>query len=48
MDLYRALDFKGQTLDFLLTATRNHQAATRFFTKLLGNANIPQPRAINT
>jgi IS6 family transposase len=45
--LYRAVDSKGQTLYFL-TAKRNHQAAIRFFTKLLGNTNRPQPRVINT
>jgi IS6 family transposase len=46
--LYRAVDSKGQTLDFLLTAKRNHHAAIRFFTKLLANTNVTQPRVINT
>ena len=33
--LYRALDKKGHTIDFYLSATRNTQAAKRFLGKAL-------------
>jgi transposase-like protein len=33
--LYRAVDSAGNTLDFLLTAKRDAQAAKRFFRKML-------------
>ena len=33
--LYRAVDSKGNTLDFLLTANRDAQAAKGFFRKAL-------------
>src|SRR5215471_18449750 len=42
--LYRALDSTGQTIDFLLTAKRDQQAAKRFFRKTLLDAANPQPR----
>ena len=47
MYLYRALDSKGQTLDFLLTETRNKRAAKRFFRKVLGQSHVSKPRIIN-
>src|SRR5919206_4397416 len=33
--LYRAVDGTGQTIDFLLSATRDKQAAQRFFKRVL-------------
>ena len=36
MYLYRAVDSQGNTLEFLLSATRDAQAAKRFFSKALG------------
>jgi transposase-like protein len=44
--LYRAVDSQGQTLDFLLTATRSKRAAKRFFRKVLGQPHVSQPRVI--
>ena len=35
MSLYRAVDSQGSTLEFLLSATRDAQAAKRFFSKAL-------------
>ena len=37
----------GSTLDFLLTASRNKQAAIRFFKKILGNEHVKTPRIIS-
>ena len=34
--LYRAVDKAGATVDFLLTATRDHKAALRFLRKAFG------------
>ena len=36
MYLYRAVDSRGQTIDFLLSARRDSEAAKRFFRKALG------------
>jgi transposase-like protein len=36
MYLYRAVDSRGQTIDFLLSANRDAEAAKRFFRKALG------------
>jgi transposase, IS6 family len=47
MYLYRALDSAGNTLDFLLNATRSRRAAKRFFRKVLGGRHITTPRVIN-
>jgi transposase-like protein len=47
MYLYRALDSKGQTLDFLLNETRSKRAAKRFFRKVLGRSHVSKPRVIN-
>ncbi len=44
--LYRAVDFEGNTLDFLLTAKRDAQAAKRFFPKMLKAIHTSTPRAI--
>ena len=35
--LYRAIDKEGNTLDWMLSRTRNKKSAKRFFKKLLGN-----------
>lgn len=45
--LYRAVDSKGNTLDFLLTAHRDAQAAKRFFRKALKADHNQEPRVIN-
>ena len=45
--LYRAIDSKGNTLDFLLTAKRDAKAAKRFLSKVL-RRHSHTPRAINT
>lgn len=46
--LYRAIDSKGATIDFLLSAFRNADAAKRLFRNELGDRSHPQPRVINT
>ena len=47
--LYRALDKKGHTIDFYLSATRNTQAAKRFLGKALKSMKPwAHPGAINT
>jgi transposase-like protein len=45
--LYRAVDSAGNTLDFMLSARRNHKAAKRFFKKVLKAKRIKKPRVIN-
>jgi IS6 family transposase len=45
--LYRAIDKKGSTLDWMLSKNRNKQAAKRFFKKLLENSHTIDPRVIN-
>lgn len=44
--LYRAVDSAGNTLDFLLTAKRDVQAAKRFFRKALKASHNQEPRVI--
>jgi len=44
--LDRAVDSEGNTLDFLLTAKRDAQAAKRFFRKALKAAHNREPRVI--
>jgi IS6 family transposase len=46
--LYRAVDSTGATIDFLLSAKCNAEAAERFLAKALGGGNHPTPRVINT
>jgi len=46
--LYRAIDSWGATIDFLLSAWRDAEAAKRLFRKALSDASHPQPRVINT
>jgi transposase-like protein len=45
--LYRAVDSAGNTLDFLLSAKRDKQAAKRFFRKALKPTHNSSPRVIN-
>jgi len=45
--LYRAVDSKGNTIDFLLTAKRDTNAAKRFFIKVLKASHTQEPRVIN-
>ena len=40
--LYRAVDKEGNTVDFLLTATRDKTAAQRFFDKAMQAHDIPE------
>ena len=44
--LYRAVDSRGQTIDFLLTAKRDAAAARRFFRKALGQPHTVNPRRL--
>ena len=46
--LYWAIDSAGATIDFLLSAFRDSEAAKRLFRKALSHASHPQPRVINT
>ncbi len=46
--LYRAIDSTGATIDFLLSASRDADAAKRLFRKALSDLSHPQPRVINT
>src|ERR671921_1136024 len=41
--LYRAVDSRGQTIDFLLSAKRDATAAKRFFRKALGQPHTGKP-----
>jgi transposase-like protein len=45
--LYRAVDSDGDTIDFLLSAKRDADAAKRFFQKALRSPDHPRPRVIN-
>lgn len=46
MYLSRAVDSQGNTLEFLLRAPRDAQAAKRFFGKALGASHTVKPRVI--
>jgi transposase-like protein len=46
MYLYRAVDSQGNTLEFLLSPTRDAEAAKRFFSKTLGALHTVAPRVI--
>ena len=46
MYLYRAVDSRGQTIDFLLSAHRDAEAAKRFFRKALAQPHPVNPRTI--
>src|SRR5262245_2392833 len=45
--LYRAVDKTGQTIDFLLTAERDEQAAKRFLTKAIRGHGVPETITID-
>ena len=44
--LYRAVDSRGQTINFQLGARRDARAAKRFFRKALAWSNTVNPRTI--
>ncbi|PDZ02225.1 IS6 family transposase [Bacillus cereus] len=46
MYLYRAVDSKGNTIDFYLSKARNNKAAKRFFKKALQSFHISEPRVV--
>ena len=46
MYLYRAVDSHGNTLEFLLSPTRDAEAAKRFFSKMLAASHTVSPRVI--
>ena len=46
--LYRAIDSSGATIDFLLSALRDADAAKRLFRAALSDRCHPQPRVLNT
>ncbi|MEK0224479.1 IS6 family transposase [Bacillus proteolyticus] len=46
MYLYRAVDSKGNTIDFYLSKTRDHRAAKRFFKKALQPFHVSKLRVI--
>ena len=46
MYLYRAVDYQGNTLEFLLSLRRDAEAAKRFFAKALAAPHISTPRVI--
>jgi transposase-like protein len=45
--LYRAVDSKGKTLEFMLSAKRDARAAERFFRKAMNASHNQEPRVIN-
>ena len=46
--LYRAIDSAGATIDFLLSALGDANAAKRLFRSALSDLSHPQPRLVNT
>ncbi len=46
MDLYRAVDSEGNTLEFLLSPTRDAEAAQQFFSKTLAASHTSEPRVM--
>src|SRR5207248_3172970 len=46
MYLYRAVDSRGNTLEFLLSSTRDTEVAKRFFSKALAAPHTSTPRVI--
>ncbi|GHP00099.1 IS6 family transposase [Reticulibacter mediterranei] len=47
MYLYRAIDSRGNTLDFFFSPTRDAQAIKRFLLKTLAASHTSEPRVIN-
>ena len=47
-EAYRALDFTGATINFVLSGLRDAATAKRLFRKVLTDPSHPQPRVINT
>jgi putative transposase len=45
--LYRAVDKQGKTVDFLLAAKRDMEAAKRFFDKAMGANGVPEKIAMD-
>ena len=45
--LYRAVDSRGNTLDFFLSSTRDAHTAKHFFLKMLAASHTSEPRVIN-
>ncbi len=45
--LYRAVDSRGNTLEFFISPTRGSGAAKRFFLKMLAASHTSEPRVIN-
>ncbi|AJQ99999.1 Putative transposase [Enterobacteriaceae bacterium bta3-1] len=45
--LYRAVDTRGQTIDFLLTAKRDAAAALRFFRKAIRHHGEPEVETLD-
>jgi transposase, IS6 family len=45
--LYRAVDSRGQTIDFRLSARRDAAAAKRLFRKALNQPHTADPRTVN-
>lgn len=45
--LYRAVDKQGQTVDFLLTAQRDREAAKRFLCKAIRSHGVPEKITID-
>ncbi|PEV94654.1 IS6 family transposase, partial [Bacillus cereus] len=46
MYLYRAVDSKGNTIDFYLSKTRDQKATKLFFKKALQSFHVSKPRVI--
>ena len=46
--LYRAIDSKGNTIDFMLSDKRDAKAAKKFFCKVLKASHVTSQRVINT
>ena len=46
--LYRAIDSRGATIEFFLSASRDLDASKSLFRRALCNGAHPQPRVINT
>ncbi len=45
--LYRAVDTNGNTVDFMLSSSRDEPAAKAFFTKSIGSNEIPEKITID-